>query len=145
MSEPPRGIFLDVSPSSALGCERVIGELHQHPSEAKTMRVRRAIAGTSVIVCFMVLAAIGQQGHSPHQDDPETQLENCQTAMQVIVKQYNNARYAVQRARNSGDTGHILSAVNDAQLALDTMEQPLKICNEVVQNMKNGHPRDSKN
>ena len=109
------------------------------------MRVRRAIAGTWVIVSFMALAAIGQQGHPTPPDDPETQLQNCQTAMQVIGKQYNNARYALQRARNSGDRGHILSAVNDAELALDTMEQPLKVCNEVVQNMKSGEPRDSKN
>jgi hypothetical protein len=119
-------------------------EVHQ-PERGEAMRLRRAIAGTSVFVSFLVLEPIGQQEHSPHHENGQTQLEKCQTAMQVIMKQYNNARYAVQRARNSGDKGHILDAVNDAQLALEDMEQPLKICNEAVQNMKNGHPQDSKN
>jgi hypothetical protein len=106
------------------------------------MCLRRAIAGTSVIVSFVVvLAAIGQQEHSPGHEKARTQLEDCQTAMQVIMKDFNNAKYAVYRARNSGDRGHILGAVNDAQLALDDMEEPLKICNQVVQNMKSGAPR----
>jgi len=65
--------------------------------------------------------------------------------MPVILKQYNNARYAVQAAQNSGDKGHILTEVSQAQVALDAMEQPLKVCSEAMQSMKSGEPRDGKN
>jgi hypothetical protein len=108
------------------------------------MRGKRAIAGTSVIVSFIVLAAIGQQPSSSRAN-VKTQLENCQTAMPSILKNYNNAKYAVQRARNSADASHILPAVNEAQFALDAMEQPLKVCNEAVQNVRSEQPQDNKN
>lgn len=98
-----------------------------------------------VIVSVIVLAAIGQDERSPEQENAQTQVANCQTVMPVILKQYNNARYAVQAALNSGDKGHILTAVSQAQAALDAMEQPLRVCSESMQNMKNGQPRDGKN
>lgn len=101
------------------------------------MYVWRALVETSVVVSFVVVVAIGQQERPPQQ---ENTLENCQAAMPEIMKQYNNARYAVETARNSGDRGHILTAVNQAQAALDTMEQPLKVCSEAVQNLKANQP-----
>ena len=64
--------------------------------------------------------------------------------MPVIIKQYNNARYAVTAARNAGDRGHILTAVNQAQAALDSMEQPLKVCSDAVQSANAGQS-DGKN
>jgi hypothetical protein len=109
------------------------------------MPVQRAIAGTLVIVSIIVLAAIGQDQRSPAQENAQTQVTNCQTAMPVILKQYNNARYAVQAALNAGDKGHILTEVNQAQAALDAMEQPLKACSEAMQSVKNSQPRDGKN
>ena len=109
------------------------------------MHVQRAIAGTLVIVSVIVLAAIGQDERSPEQENAQTQVTNCQTAMPVILKQYNNARYAVQAALNSGDKGHILTEVSQAQAALDAMEQPLKVCSEAMQSMKSGQPGDGKN
>ncbi len=98
-----------------------------------------------VIASVIVLAAIGQDERSPEQENTQTQIKNCQTAMPVILKHYNNAIYAVQAARNSGDRGHILTEVNQAQAALDAMEQPLKVCSEAMQSMKSGQPRDGKN
>jgi hypothetical protein len=115
------------------------------PREVKKMRGKRAIAGTSVVVSFIVLAAIGQQEPSSSQANAKTQLENCQIAMPIILKNYNNAKYAVQRARNSADASHILPAVNEAQLALDAMEQPLKVCNEAVHNERGEQPQNNKN
>ena len=109
------------------------------------MHVPRVIAGTLVTVSVIVLAAIGQDDRSHEQENAQAQVTNCQTAMPVILKQYNNARYAVQAARNSGDKGHILTEVNQAQAALDAMEQPLKVCSEAMQNMKSGQPRDGTN
>jgi hypothetical protein len=109
------------------------------------MHMQRAIARILVIVSVIVLAAIGQDERSPEQDNAQTRAANCQTAMPVILKQYNNARYAVQAAQNSGDKGHILTEVSQAQVALDAMEQPLKVCSEAMQSMKSGEPRDGKN
>jgi hypothetical protein len=109
------------------------------------MHVQRAIAGALVTVSVIVLAAIGQDDRSHEQENVQAQVTNCQTAMPVIFKQYNNARYAVQAARNSGDRGHILTEVNQAQAALDAMEEPLKVCSEAMQNMKSGQPRDGTN
>ena len=110
------------------------------------MHVQRAIAGTALVIVFViVLGAIGQDGGTAAQGNAPTQVANCQTAMPVILKQYNNARYAVQAARNSGDTGHILTQVNQAQVALDAMEQPLKVCSEAMQNVESGQPRNGKN
>jgi hypothetical protein len=109
------------------------------------MHVQRAIAGTLVTVSVIVLAAIGQDDRSHEQENAQAQVTNCQTTMPVILKQYNNARYAVQAARNSGDKGRILDQVNQAQAALDAMEQPLKVCSEAIQNMKSGQPRDGTN
>jgi len=91
------------------------------------------------------LAAFGQHDRSHEQENAQAQVTNCQTAMPVIFKQYNNARYAVQAARNSGDRGHILTEVNQAQAALDAMEEPLKVCSEAMQNMKSDQPRDGTN
>jgi hypothetical protein len=110
-----------------------------------TMHVQRAIAGTFVTVSVIVLAAIGQHDRSHEEENAQAQVTNCQTAMPVIFKQYNNARYAVQAARNSGDRGHILDEVNQAQAALDAMEEPIKVCSEAMQNMKSGQPRDGTN
>ena len=98
-----------------------------------------------VTVSVIVLAAIGQNERSPEQENAQAQVTNCQTAMPVILKQYNNARYAVQAAQNSGDKAHILPQVSQAQAALDAMEQPLKVCSEAMQNMKSGQPRDGTN
>ena len=109
------------------------------------MHVQRAIAVTTLIVSIIVLAAIGQDVHSPGQENLQTQVTNCQTAMPIILKHYNNARYAVQAARNSGDKGHILTEVNQAQAALDSMEQPLKVCSEAMGNTESGQARDGKN
>ena len=91
------------------------------------------------------LSGIGQDDRSDDQENAQAQVTNCQTAMPVILKQYNNARYAVQAAQNAGDRGHILTEVNQAQAALDAMEQPLKVCSEAMQNMKSGQPRDGAN
>ena len=109
------------------------------------MHVQRAIARALVTVSVIALTAIGQDERSSEQENAQTQVTNCQTAMPVILKQYNNARYAVQAARNSGDKGHILTEINQAQAALDAMEQPLKVCSEAMQSMKSGQPRDGTN
>jgi len=109
------------------------------------MHVQRAIAGALVTVSVIVLAAIGQDNRSHEQQDTQAQVTNCQTAMPVILKQYNNAKYAVQAARNAGDQGHILTEVNQAQAALDAMEQPLKVCSEAMQNPKSTQPPDGTN
>ena len=106
------------------------------------MRVKRAIAGILVVLSLIVLAATGQR--EPSSPNAQTQLENCQTAMRIILKNYNNAKYAVQRARNSADASHILPAVNEAQLALDAMEQPLNVCNEAVKNVRGGQLQGTK-
>jgi hypothetical protein len=98
-----------------------------------------------VTVSVIVLAAIGQGERSPEEENAQTQVTNCQTAMPIVLKQYNNARYAVQAARNSGDKGHILTEVNQAQAALDAMEQPLKVCSEAMQSTKSGQWPDGTN
>ena len=54
--------------------------------------------------------------------------------MPTILKNYNNAKYAVLRAGNSADAAHILGPVGEAQAALNAMEQPLKVCYEAMQN-----------
>ena len=109
------------------------------------MHVQRTIAGTLLTVSVIVLATIGQDERSHEQENAQTQVTNCQTAMPVILKQYNNARYAVQAARNSGDKGHILTEVNQAKAALDAMEQPLKVCSEAMQSMKSDQRPDGTN
>ena len=103
------------------------------------MHIKRAIAGTTLVMVSMIaMAATGQDEHSAGQADEQTSLANCKTAMPVIMKQYDNARYALQAARNSGDRGHILDQVNLAQAALDAMEQPLNVCSEALQNLETG-------
>jgi hypothetical protein len=109
------------------------------------MHAQRALAGILVIVSVIILAAIGQDERYPEQESAQAQVTNCQTAMPVILKQYSNARYAVEAARNSGDKGHILTEVIQAQAALDAMEQPLKVCSDAMQGIKSGQPRDGKN
>jgi hypothetical protein len=97
------------------------------------MQVQKTISGAAlVMVSVMVAGAIGQDDRSVAQENAQTQITTCETAMPVILKQYNIARYAVQAARNSGDKGHILTEVNQAQAALDAMEQPLQVCSEAV-------------
>jgi hypothetical protein len=109
------------------------------------MHVRRAIPGILVTVSVIVFAAIGQNERSPEHENAQTRVTNCQTAMPVILKQYNNARYAVQAARNSGDKGQILTEVNQAQAALDAMEKPLRVCSEAMQSMKSDQPQNGRN
>lgn len=104
----------------------------------------RAITGTLFVLSFVALAATGQQG-TPSPQTKKVQLENCQAAMPVISKNYNDAKYAVQRARNSADASHILPAVNEAQLALEAMEQPLKVCTDAVQSATSTQSQDNKN
>jgi hypothetical protein len=103
-----------------------------------------AIAGISVIICVIGLTAIGQEGEAAHQTAPNTQLEHCKTAMPTILKNYNNAKYAVFRAANSADAAHILGPVREAQAALDAMEQPLKACYEAMQNTQAEQQQDNK-
>jgi hypothetical protein len=70
---------------------------------AKAMSLGWAIAGISVIICVIGLTAIGQEGEAAHQTAQNTQLERRKTAMPTILKNYNNAKYAVFRAGNSAD------------------------------------------
>ena len=108
------------------------------------MSLGRLIAGISATVCVIGLTAIGQQEEAPHQTDPKTQLESCSAAMPTILKNYNNAKYAVFRAANSGeDAAHILGAVREAQAALDSMEKPLKGCYEAMQNTQAEQEQDN--
>ena len=108
------------------------------------MQVQRKIAGTALVVMsVIVLAAIGQDERSHGKDNVQAQVTNCQAAMPAILKQYHNARYAVQAARNSGDKGQILTEVNQAQAALDAMQQPLKVCSDAMQNMESAQPQGS--
>ncbi len=104
------------------------------------MNVARTLAGISVTVCVIGLTAIGQQKEAPHQTAPKTQLELCMAAMPTIFTNYNNAKYAVFRAANSGQAGPI----GEAQAALDAMEQPLKGCYEASQNTHAEQQQDSK-
>ena len=97
------------------------------------MSLGRAIAGISATICVIGLSAIGQQEETPH-TAPIMQLERCKAAMPNILKNYNNAKYAVLRAGNSADTAHILGPVREAQAALDAMEQPLRACYDAMQN-----------
>jgi hypothetical protein len=70
------------------------------------MNVQRAIAGILVTVSFIVLAAIGQDDRSHEQENAQAQVTNCQTAMPVILKQYNNANtpYKQRGTQETGDT-----------------------------------------
>ena len=109
------------------------------------MSLGRAIAGITAVVCIIGLTAIGQQQQAPQQTAANTQIEGCKAAMPIILKNYNNAKYAVFRATNAGsDAAHILGPVREAQAALDSMEQPLKGCYEAIQNTKAEHRPDSK-
>jgi len=108
------------------------------------MSLGRAIVGISVIICGIELTAIGQEGVAAHQTAPNTQLERCKTAMPIILKNYNNAKYAVFRAGNSADAAHILGPVREAQAALDAMEQPLNACYEAMQIAQTEQQRDNK-
>lgn len=106
------------------------------------MCVKRTTAGISMVVSLIVLAATGQP--EPSSPNAKTQLESCQTAVRIILKNYHNTKYAVQRARNSTDASQILPAVNGAQLALDPMEQqPLNMCNEALQKVRGGQQQDT--
>lgn len=95
------------------------------------MSLTRLIAGMAVLICFIGLFATAQQEKVP-QTAPKTQIERCRAAMPTILKNYNNAKYAVFRAGNTADAAHILSAVREAQLSLDEMDQPLKACYEAM-------------
>jgi hypothetical protein len=97
------------------------------------MKFKWAIAGIFAISCVIGLTAIGQE-EAAHQTAPNPQLERCKTAMPTILKNYNNAKYAVFRAGNSADAAHILGPVREAQAALDAMEQPLNACFEAMHN-----------
>jgi hypothetical protein len=108
------------------------------------MSLGRAIAAISAIICIMGLTAIGQEEGVAHQTASNTQLERCKTAMPTILKNYNNAKYAVFRAGNSADAAHILGPVREAQAALDAMEQPLKACYEAMQNTQTEQQQDNK-
>jgi len=108
------------------------------------MKFRWAIAGIFAISCVIGLTAIGQEEEAARQTAPNMQLERCKTAMPTILKNYNNAKYAVFRAGNSADAAHILGPVREAQAALDAMEQPLKACYEAMQNMQAEQQQDNK-
>ena len=97
------------------------------------MSLARAIAGISVTIGVIGVTAIGQPQDAPHDSATKTQLELCMAEMPTIFKNYNNAKYAVFRAANSGDGGHMGGPVREAQAALDAMEQPLKGCYEASQ------------
>ena len=109
------------------------------------MRFGRAVAGILATLCVIGLTAIGQQEEDSRQMAPKTQLESCRAAMPTILKNYNNAKYAMFRAANAGgDAGHILGPVREAQAALDAMEQPLKGCYEAMQNTSAEQQPDNK-
>ena len=108
------------------------------------MSLGRAIAGISAIVCVIGLTAIGQEEEAAHQTAANTQLKRCKAAMPIIFKNYNNAKYAVFRAGNSGDAAHILGPVREAQAAIDAMEQPLKACYEAMRNTQTEQQQDNK-
>jgi hypothetical protein len=108
------------------------------------MSLERAIVGISAIICVIGLTAIGQEEETAHQTAPNSQLERCKTAMPIILKNYNNAKYAVFRAGNSADAAHILGPVGEAQAALDAMERPLKGCYEALQNTQAKQQQDNK-
>ena len=99
------------------------------------MTSRRAVAAISAILCIVGLTAIGQPQDAPHPTTANSQLERCQAAMPTLLKNFNNAKYAVSRAANAGaNASAILGPVREAQAALDAMEQPLKGCYEAMQN-----------
>jgi len=107
------------------------------------MRIHRALAVISVIVDVFAFTAIGQQQSQP--DNPQAQLEKCKAAMPGIMKNYNNAKYAVFLARQSAGGDHTGNYVETAQAALDSIEQPLKGCYEAFQHMKDAPPQEHSN
>jgi hypothetical protein len=108
--------------------------------EAKAMNLLRAIAPISAILCVTGLTTVGQQDNAPPQTDPKAQIERCKAAMPSILKNYNNAKYAVFLARNSGGGPQAGNHVDTAQAALDAMEQPLKVCSEAMQSVQDEQP-----
>jgi len=107
------------------------------------MSLGRAATGILCVVCVIGLSAIGQE-EKPDQAAPKTQLEICRAAMPAIFKNYNNAKYAVFRAANTGDFAHMGGPVREAQAALDAMEQPLKACYEAMQKIQPEQQPDHK-
>lgn len=107
------------------------------------MSLRRAAAAISAIVLMIGLSALGQQEASPNTAS-KTQLELCMAAMPGIFKNYNNAKYAVFRAANSGNAAQMGGPVREAQAALDAMEQPLKGCYEASQNTQTERRQENK-
>jgi hypothetical protein len=108
------------------------------------MSLLRAIAPISAFIWVIGLTAIGQQDNAPHQTDPKAQIEQCKAVMPSILKNYNNAKYAVFLARNSGGGPQAGNHVDTAQAALDAMEQPLKVCSEAMQSMQDEQQPDTK-
>jgi hypothetical protein len=86
-------------------------------------------------MCVIGLTAIGQQKGAPSEVNPRMQLERCKADMPMVLKNYNNAKYAVFRAQTAGDAASILGPVREAAAALEAMEEPLKACNEAFQNL----------
>jgi hypothetical protein len=106
------------------------------------MSIGRATAGILVTVGMVALLAVGQQESASRQTEGQARIEDCKAVMPVILKNYNNAKYAVFLARNSGDG--MLDRVNTAQAALDAMEQPLKVCSDAMQKVRGGAPQEEK-
>lgn len=106
------------------------------------MRMHRAIALTSAVISIFGFAASGQQ-EQPKPDTPQSKLEKCRTDMPGIMKNYNNAKYAVFLSRQGGD--QIGNLLINAQVALDAMERPLKGCYEAFQNAKDAAPPEHSN
>lgn len=103
------------------------------------------MSGKSVASIAMALFVLGpaatawQDGSRP--PTPKTQMEQCKDAMPTILKNYNDAKYAVFQAGNAGQLGG--DAIRRAQAALDAMDEPLRACYEAsLDSRKTGDSRN---
>ena len=98
------------------------------------MNLKRSVTAMLGLVCVVALTATGQQDNAAQQAETKSQLERCNALMPTILKNYNNAKYAVFLSRQTALGGQVSGMQLDAaQAGLDAMEAPLKICAAAVQ------------
>jgi uncharacterized protein HemX len=98
----------------------------------------KTLLGCLVLTLGLAVAASAQQSSSASQDNNKM-MQNCHSNMQKMTAENGQAKKQIEEAKTSKDPTKMRAALDQAEKSLDSMNSHMKMCMNMMGNMKGMH------
>jgi uncharacterized protein HemX len=98
----------------------------------------KTLLGCLVLTLGLAVAASAQQSSSASQDNNKM-MQNCHSNMRKMTAENGQAKKQIEEAKTSKDPTKMRAALDQAEKSLDSMNSHMKMCMNMMGNMKGMH------